>query len=136
MVTHGTLSTNWTPVLSTNVAGTQYLTHTGTYRLYGRVYSTSGTAVQARAVWDVGDFVNPVENDAWRLPGASNFYEHDFGEIRLDAPPVGTYRWQGQIQARGDAGGENFSVDKLRLVPVGEGMSVLTAPYHSPSWIG
>ena len=63
-----------------------------------------GRSVQARAVWDVGDLVNPAENDAWQASaGRSNFYEHDFGELRLDAPPVGTYRWQGQIQAKGDA---------------------------------
>lgn len=134
VVTHGTLATNWTPVLSTNVAGTQFLTHQGTYRLHARVYSTSGTTVQARAVWDVGDLVNPAENDAWRLPGASNFYDHDFGEVRLDAPPVGTYRWSGQIQAKGDVGGENFSVDKIWLVPADEGMGVLTAPI--PSTLG
>jgi hypothetical protein len=127
VVTHGTLSTNWTPVLGTNQGTTTFLTHKGTYRLWGRVYSTSGTTVQARAVWDVGDLVNPAENDAWRLPGASNFYDHDFGELRLDAPPVGAYRWQGQIQAKGDVGGENFSVDKVWLAPVDEGYAVLTA---------
>lgn len=134
VVTHGTLSTSWTPVVGTNIGGSTYLTHTGTYRLYGRVYSTSGTTVQARAVWDVGDLVNPAENDSWRLPGASNFYVHDFGELRFDPSPVGTHRWQGQIQAKGDAGGENFSVDKLWLISVDEGMGVLTAPIEtSPS---
>lgn len=130
VVRHGTLSTSWTPVLGTNRGGTEYLTHTGTYRLYARVYSTSGTTVQTRFVWDVGDLVNPAENDAWRLPGASNFYVHDFGEVRLDPAPVGTHRWQGQFQAKGDAGGENFSVDRVWMVPVDEGMGVLTAPVN------
>lgn len=130
VVTHGTLSTNWTPVLSTNIAGTQFMTHQGTYRLWIRYYTTSGTTVQVRGVYDVGDLVNPVELDSFRVPGASNFYVKDLGEVRLDkdAIPSSTHRWGGQIQAKGDVGGENFSVDRVWLVPVDEGMSVLTAP--------
>ena len=131
VVTHGTLSAGWTPVMSTNLSAGTYLTHTGSYRLWGRVYSTSGTTVQTRAVWDVGDLVNPVENDAVRLPGATNFFMVDYGEVRLDPAPVGTHRWQGQIHARGDAGAENFSVDKLWLQPLDEGAGKLTAPLNT-----
>jgi hypothetical protein len=128
VVTHGTISTNWTPVLGSNIGGTAYLTHTGTYRLWGRVYSTSGTTVQSRAVWDVGDLVNPAENASFRLPGASNFYVKDYGEVRLDPSPVGTHRWAFQIQSKGDAGGENFSIDRIWLQPTDEGAGILTAP--------
>lgn len=128
VVTHGTLSTNWTPVLGTNIGGTSYLTHTGTYRLFARCYSTSGTTVQARFVYDVGDLTSPAENDGIRMPGASNFYAMDFGEVRLDKVPVGTHRWRGHFQARGDAGGENFSVDRVWLVNEDDGMGVVTAP--------
>lgn len=135
VVRHGTVSTNWTPVMNTNLAAGTYLTHTGTYRLWGRCYSTSGTAVQSRAVWDVGDLVNPVENDAIQMPGASNFFMQDYGEIRLDPAPVGTHRWQGQIQARGAAGSENFSVDKLWMAPVDEGYGKLTAPVNFPEGV-
>ena len=133
VVTHGTISTGWTPVMSTNLAAGTYLTHTGSYRLWGRVYSTSGTTVQTRAVWDVGDLVNPVENDSVRLAGASNFFMVDYGEVRLDPPSVGTHRWQGQIHARGDAGTENFSVDKLWLQPLDEGAGKLIAPLNIAS---
>jgi len=130
VVTHGTLSTNWTPVLSTNIGGTAYLTHTGTYRWRARVYSTSGTAVQVRGVWDTGDLVNPVENNAQitRLPGASNFYIVDLGEVRLDPAPVGTHRWLGYIQGKGDAGGENLSVDRMWFECGDEAAWQLTAP--------
>lgn len=130
MVQHGALATGWTPVLSTNLGGTQFMTHRGTYRLLARMFTTSGTAVQARFVWDVGDLVNPVENDAWRFPPGTglNYYLHDFGEVRLDAAPIGTHRWQGQIQARGDAGGEVVIIDKIWMVSVDEGMGVLSAP--------
>lgn len=128
VVTHGTVSTNWTPVVGTNIGGTSYMTHTGTYRVWGRVYSTSGTLVQSRFVWDVGDFVNPAENTSFRMPGASNYYIMDYGEIRLDPSSVGTHRWQGQIQAKGNAGAENFSVDKVWLQNTDEGAGVITSP--------
>ena len=130
VVSHGTISTSWTPVVGTNVGGTSYLTHTGTNRIYARIYSTSGTTVQTRFVWDVGDLVNPAENAAVRLPGAPNFYIVDYGEVRLDPPPVGTHRWQGQIQAKGDVGTEQFAVDRVWIVNQDEGAGVLRAPIN------
>lgn len=131
VVTHGTLSTSWTPVLSGRIGGTTYPTHTGSYQMFARLYSTSGTAVRARSVWDVGDLVNPTENEPVRLPGASNFYLQDLGEVRLDAAPVGTHRWDYQIQGAGDAGSENLSVDKVWIVNKDEGMGRLSAPIIS-----
>lgn len=133
IVHHGTLSTSWTPVLETDIGGTTALDHTGTYQVFARLASTSGTTVGARFVYDVGDLVNPVENPEWRFPsggtaGATAPFIADLGEIRLDAPPVGTHRWQGQVQMRGDAGAETGSVDKLWIVNKDEGMWRLSAP--------
>lgn len=126
VVTHGTLSTNWTPVVGTNIGGTTYMTHQGSYRVWARLYSTSGTTVQARLAWDVGDMVAPTENAAFRLPSGTAFYWADLGEVRLDAPPVGTHRWQGQVQGKGDVGAENLSVDYLAFQPLDEGAGMLT----------
>lgn len=128
VVTHGTISTNWTPVVGTNIGGTQYLTHTGSYRAYARVFTTSGTAVQARFVYDVGDLVYPAENDAVRCYDGGTFHILDLGEVRLDRAPSGVHRWQGQIQARGDSGGESFSVDRVWVVNQDESAGVLRAP--------
>lgn len=132
VVHHGTLSTSWTPALSTNVGGSTYLTHTGTYQVFARLVSTSGTTVQARFVWDTGDWINTVENPAWRFPGggtttATQPFIADLGEIRLDAAPVGTHRWQGQVQFKGDSGAEAASIDKLWIVNKDEGMGCLSA---------
>lgn len=128
VVTHGTLSTNWTPVVGTNMGGTTYLTHTGTNRIYARVFSTAGTTVQSRFVWDVGDLVLPSENDAVRLYDGGTFHILDLGEVRLDPTPTGTHRWQGMIQAKGDAGAEAFSVDRVWIVNRDESAGVLQAP--------
>jgi hypothetical protein len=128
VVTHGTISTNWTPVVGTNVGGTSYLTHTGTNRIWARVFSTSGTAVEARFVYDVGDLVNPVENNPVMLYDGGTFHILDLGEARLDPPPTGTHRWQGQIQARGQVGTEAFSVDRVWIQNVDESAGVLQAP--------
>jgi hypothetical protein len=128
VVTHGTISTNWTPVVGTNIAGTSYLTHTGTNRIWARVFSTAGTAVEARFVYDVGDLVNPVENNPVTLYDGGTFHILDLGEARLDPPPTGTHRWQGQIQARGQAGTESFSVDRIWVQNWDESAGVLQAP--------
>lgn len=128
IVQHGKISTNWTPVLGGRRGGTAFPTHTGINRFFARVYSVSGTLVQTRLVWDVGDLVNPTGNAACRLPGAGNFYIVDLGEVRLDPGPIGTHRWDWQIQARGDGGGEDFKVDKVWIINTDEGMGVLSAP--------
>jgi len=133
VVQHGTISTNWTPVVGGRLGGTSFPTHTGTNRVFARVYSTSGTLAQARLVWDVGDLVNPAENPAYALPGGSAFHIADLGEVRLDKAPVGNHRWDWQIQAKGDEGNEDFKVDKVWIVNSDEGMGVLTAPLTLPS---
>ena len=127
VVTHGTLSTNWTPVLDMRAGGTAYPTHTGTNRLWVRYRTTSGTAVQLRAVWDVGDMVFPVENTPIRCNAGTNLFMADLGELRLDPSPVGIHRWNGIIQARGAVGGENVSIDKVEVLNADEGYGVLTA---------
>jgi hypothetical protein len=127
VVTHGTLSTNWTPVLDMRAGGTAYPTHTGTNRLWVRYRTTSGTAVQLRSVYDVGDMVFPVENTPIRSNAGTHFFWADLGELRLDPPPVGTHRWNGIIQAKGDAGTENVSIDKVYVLNADEGYGVLRA---------
>lgn len=134
---------SWSPVLGTNKGGTAYLTHKGTYRFYARVYIRGTVETQARLRWDVGDLVNPVTNDAWTIPSpgagttvGSAFYTGDLGEVRLDASPVGTHRWQGQIDAQTynvTSGTADFRVDRVWMVPVDEGMGVLTAPQVAPA---
>ena len=124
---HGTLTTDWTPIASTYIAGTGHMTHEGTYRCYARAYSASGTTVQLRAVYDVGDLTNPTKNNAWRFPGGSAFYIADLGELQLVRSPLGVHRWMGQVQALGDAGGESVQLDKVWIVNTDDGMGVCRA---------
>jgi hypothetical protein len=130
VVRHGTIGVTWTPVVDLKIGGTAYLTHTGTNRVYARIFSTSGTTVQTRLVWDVGDLVNPVENTPWRVVGHSGgtaFTLADLGSVRLDSSGLGTHRWTGQIEAKGDVGTENFAVDKVWIVNTDEGAGMLRA---------
>ena len=92
MVTHGTLLTSWTPVLNTGInygGGTIPLGHTGTNRVYGRVLSASGTLVQTRLVYDVGDMVYPSENPPRRLYDARHLPDH---RLRRGPPRPGAHR--------------------------------------------
>lgn len=124
VVAHSVLGTDWAPVLGTNIAADDsYLTHVGVYRLRARVHSPSGSAVMLRAVYDVGDLVNPEENRSWTFPGAGQFFDADLGELRLSRAIVGEHRWAGQIQAKGAVGGETVRIDKVQLVPADEFMA-------------
>jgi hypothetical protein len=128
VVTHGTLATYWLPVVNTNLSAGTYLTHQGTYRAFARVFSTSGTAVSARMVYDVGDLVYPTENAEVRLYDGGTFQILDLGELRLLPTPSGTHRWQGQLQFKGDAGAEAVSVDRVWICNTDESFGIDRAP--------
>lgn len=131
VIRHSNLSTGWTPVLNTNLLAGTYLTHTGTYAVYARVYSpdvSETVSVKVRFVWDVGDLVNPEENAEWTLPTASNFYLAPLGIVRLEQGPAGTHRWQGQVQAKGSAGGKDIDIDELLFVNLDEAEWRLQTP--------
>jgi hypothetical protein len=135
-VRHNNLSTNWTPVLSTDLAGTGPLTHRGSYQVWARVCTTSPTSPSLRFLYDVGDFTLPSANDPVAIPltnftGTPIFYLVNLGQIRIDKAPVGTHRWKGVLQAIGAAGGENVYVDKLYFEPLDDAAVRLRAPVSS-----
>lgn len=130
-ISNTSLSAVWTPVASTNIGGSS-LTHQGNYRVYARLRSPDGTAVAARLAWDVGDFLAPTENPEWRFPGGSAWYIADLGEVRLQAPPVGSHRWQARVLAVGSQGGEDINLDRVWIVNTDEAVSILSAPFVSP----
>jgi hypothetical protein len=132
-VRHASLGIGWTPVLSTQIlSGSAHMTHRGDYRVRARVHTTSATPPRLRLIWGVGDALVPVENTPVVIPGAGNWFLVDLGVIRLQAPPVGSHRWIGAVQARGAAGGENVSIDAIELQPVGETSGWFTASPFSP----
>ena len=127
VVKHPKLSTGWTPVLSTNKAGSTFLTHAGLYSVWARVYSTSAVLPWLRLVYGVGDIVAPQENRQVRVPGSEAYFLVNLGQINVQAIPFGAQRWEGVIQARGLAGGENVYVDRVWFLCGDEGSGVLKA---------
>lgn len=119
-VRHNNLSTEWTPVLSTEHATDGDLTHVGSYRVWARVYSSSSSTPSLRFLWDVGDFTAPAINDSYTIPMNSASYLADLGEIRIDKFSAGVHRWKGVIQAKGVTSGDNVYIDKLWLQPLDE----------------
>lgn len=129
VIRHSNLAPSWTPVLSTNVGGTAWMTHVGAYRVWANIGSTLfGPTVSARFVWDVGDMTLPVENAAITLPGFSSAYLVDLGEVYLQKVPTGAHRWQGIVQCKGLAGGEDVDVKRLWFQPLDESSGRLIAP--------
>lgn len=116
----------WCPVMSTNIGGTAFLTHQGSYRVWGRCYSGTATP-QLKFLWDVGDLTNPQENDITQIPTAGNFHILDFGQLRLDPAPVGVHRWQGVIQAKTEVQGDQVEIDRLWFQPLDESAGKLVA---------
>jgi hypothetical protein len=128
---HTSVGTDWTPILSTQIAGVGHMTHVGTYRVWARLYAVnSGGNVHIRFVWDVGDLSHPsynapVSEDA-NMTSGTDLRLVDLGEIRLDQVPVGTHVWQGQIQAKGDFAGADLYVDTLEFQPIDDGAGALS----------
>jgi hypothetical protein len=133
VVKHPKLSTGWTPVLSTNKAGTTFLTHAGLYTVWARVYSTSEKLPWLRLLYGVGDIVAPQENTQIQVFGNGALVWVPLGQVNVKALPFGAQRWAGVIQARGEAGGENISIDRLRFVCADESSGVLAALQSSVS---
>ena len=133
VVKHPSLSTSWTPVLSTNLKSGEYLTHTGLYNVWARVYTTSTETPWLRLLYGVGDVLNPSENVQVRVPGSDNYYLVNLGQVNVAAIPFGEQRWEGLIQARGEDGGENLSIDRLWLECGDESCGVLSVPLASVS---
>jgi hypothetical protein len=124
VVTHPGVPNAWTPVL-----GSPALTHEGSYRVWARVITeAAGAPPQLRLVWDVGDLATPTQNDPVTPPTAGDAWVLPFGEVRLQAPPVGEHQWRAQIQAAGVAGGEVVHIDRIWLFPIDEAYSILRAP--------
>ncbi len=128
VVKHPNLSTSWTPVLGLTLASGNSLTHQGLYSLWVRVYTTSADPPAVRLLYDVGDIVAPAENVQVKVPGSNNFYDICLGQVNLQPNPFGVYRWKGVIQAIGENGGENLSIDALALLCGDESSGVLSAP--------
>lgn len=122
VVTHPSLSTQWTPVAA------KTLPHHGAYEVLVRAYTTSETPPEVRFVYDVGDLVDPSENVAVQLPGSNGYYLISLGFVKLEELPIGTHRWRGLLQARGAAGGENVSFDRIWFRSILESSGKPTAP--------
>lgn len=112
----------WTPVLLTDLVSVGPLTHTGSYRVWVRANSPNA-APSLRLLYGVGGVSNPEINDPVMLPGTNADYLVSLGDIRVDAPPVGVFAWQGVIQAfSADAtsGPAQIQLDRIYFQSLGE----------------
>lgn len=128
VVSYQALTTDWTTVLLTDIDGAGPLKHHGSYRVLARVYSPNAAPPRVRLLWQVGELSDPNVNAAYQIPDNTTWHVADLGEIRLEQPPIGDHYWRGLIQAQGDAGGEDFHIEVIELVPVDDGYFKLTAP--------
>ena len=131
----GVAAATWTSMLVTTIAATTgNLTHQGSYRVWARCYSSTGTP-SFQLLWGVGSLSVPVTNTSVTLPATSysGFYLLDLGEVRIDGPPVGTAQWLGAIQVYSATGGASASIDCIYLQPLDDGAGQLTYVYEPPA---
>ena len=116
---------SWVSFLATElVSGSAQLTHTGSYNVWARAYSSTGTP-QLQLQWGVGSLSVPTTNAPTTLPATSGFYLVNLGVVQLQTPPQGTMQWFGSVQAYSTLGGDNVSVDCLYLQPLDDGGAVM-----------
>lgn len=128
VIQHANLSTEWTPVMSTNLKAGTYLTHQGVYDVWVRVRSSSTIMPWLRMLYGAGDVITPAVNSQAVIPEKNNWYLVNLGQINLRAAAVGVHRWQGIIQARSaGVGGDNIAIDRLWFFCADEGSGILTA---------
>ena len=124
---------SWVTMLSTTISATTgNLTHQGSYRVWARCYSATGTP-QFQFLWGVGSLSVPVANDSVTLPASGGFYLLDLGVVRIDYPQVGTNEWLGAVRVYSAGGGDSASVDCLYLQPLDDGAGQLTYVYEPPA---
>ncbi len=131
-VVSGTATSPWT-----NLVGETGFTHRGHYRVFARVYSSSGANLWVRWVYnsDAGD-VTGTYNDEVKVTTGSVFQILDLGQIDIRKPPVGTSFWSGYLQCKGSAGTENIRADKVWFVPADEYSGVVRAGAMNASQAG
>jgi hypothetical protein len=124
----------WTPIMSTDLAGTGPLTHKGGYRVLARAKTVdSEDEAYLRLVWGGPDLALVSENSPARLGYTeTGFAVVDLGEVRLDPATAGTHRWRGQIQGKSTTASQ-IQIDKLWFVPIDEAAGRLSAPLQPVS---
>lgn len=131
-ILHSNIVREWTPVLSTDLAGGTPLTHTGIYDVWARVRKFSET-IYLRLLWDVGDVIAPQVNPQVTVPGREAFYLVHLGQVNLQKVGVGPHRWRGYIQARTAINdGAGVHIDKLYFLNAEDGSGILQGSPVSP----
>jgi hypothetical protein len=125
----------WHPFLATDISsGSLPLTHIGTYRVWARCASSTGTP-QLRLAWSTDDTNLPTLNDAAQLPQANGaYFLLDLGVIRIDQFPIGANWWRGVLQTFTTSTGQSLDVDEIIFQPVDEFAGTLTAATQAPSY--
>jgi hypothetical protein len=118
-LTEGSLTSEWTALLSTRALGGAHLTHVGEYRVFARIQrpATNAGAVGVALEWALGDFRAFTRNEATTYAPGEFEEAWTIVDLGVVAIPVDTPQWEGRLIARTSSDGDDLSVDALWLVP-------------------
>lgn len=119
-------------MLSTRFTGEgEYLSHVGTYRVFGRFYRTSaGSPINIRFEWAQGDFLATTANEStnWSQFDRVNAWRMiDLGEVTLRKVITGAQRWEGRVLVNTEGATTELYCDYLMFIPVDEGYGEVKA---------
>jgi len=129
----GTVTTNYSALLSTASSGTAHCTHVGDYRVKARVYCPANVGTVSYALqWGVGDLRTFTTNDAalYDPTHAATFRYLDLGLVHIpdDAP-----LWEGRVIAKSTTAGDRVGVDDVYLFPTEAAYGEVSAVALNPA---
>lgn len=124
----------WTSMASTKIAASGlHLTHSGTFRLWARVFLRSGVIgeeVSTRLDFGQGDLVDrELLDKATVRYGGEGFYLVDLGTVRVRKAKNGPQQWEAVLQIKTEEPQGCFvEFDDLRICPLKDAYVRVSAP--------
>jgi hypothetical protein len=109
------LTSGWTAILGSEIAGVGHMTHKGTRNLRVRVYDPSASVglVQLRLEWRALGAATWETNEIVSSPVVGGFQVISLGECRSQPAVLGLQRWEWKLAARAPAGSGSIDIDRI-----------------------
>lgn len=126
VVRQGTLTPNWTAMLSTQITGVGQMTHEGIFEVLAWVHMPAANTGAVAIGWDyaVGDLAHRVEGERIYFDvdhaREGKVIQLSLGHIFLEAAEQGSHLWEGRIIAKSTVVGDVLDVLDFGLRPLEE----------------
>ncbi len=131
VIRQGTLTPNWRPVHSTELAAGGHLTHAGIYEILVWLHLPTGNTGQVEVKLEYGAGTRRTENAALIFPvghdRAGELVLVSLGQVFLRPASQGPHHWIGTVAARSTIVGDDIDIAHIGVIPVAEGNGTVSA---------